>query len=230
MKVLIIGDGLLGSELKKLNPTWGVLSRKQNDLDINQSEVWSKTLIDYDVVVNCIAHTNTYDINKDKHWEVNYKFVDELIKYCNIYDVKLVQISTDYVYANSVSNASEDSVPVHHNSWYAYTKLLADGLTQLKSKNYLLIRCGFKPTPFPYPVAPSVVLGNFDYVDTIAEMISTMIQKSYVGLYNVGTELKTMHQLALDTNHSVLKSDQLPIKDMPTNVSMDLTKLNNSHL
>lgn len=229
MKVLILGDGLLGSQLKEDNPQWNVLSRKQGELDITTFH-WMHIIKDYDVVINCIAHTDTYDVNRDKHWEVNYAWVDRLIKGCNAHGVKLVHISTDYVYANSKSNASEDCVPVHHDSWYAYTKLLADGLVQLNSNDYLLIRCGFKPTPFPYDTAPTTIIGNFDYVDTISYMLGLMVYKGYTGVYNVGSDLKTMHDLATDTKPYTQKTTEIPVKGMPSDLSMDLTKLKKSKL
>jgi dTDP-4-dehydrorhamnose reductase len=59
---------------------------------------------------------------RDLHWDINYKFVHELILFCNKNDIKLVHISTDYLYSGSVSNASESDVPVHCNNWYGYTK------------------------------------------------------------------------------------------------------------
>lgn len=229
MKVLILGDGLLGAELKKQNPMWDVLSRKQGGFEANDFSTWAP-IRDYDVIINCIAYTNTYDTERDKHWDINYRFVYELVDYCNIWNTRLVHISTDYVYANSVSNASEECVPVHHNSWYGYTKLLADGHVQLKSNDYLLVRCGFKPTPFPYDKAPTTIIGNFDYVDTIVIMITTMVYKQFTGVYNIGTDLKTMHDLAMDTKRDTEKTTEIPVKDMPTDVSMDLTKLRDSHL
>jgi dTDP-4-dehydrorhamnose reductase len=229
MKVLILGDGLLGSQLKEDNPQWDVLSRKQGELDITTFH-WMHIIKNYDVVINCIAYTNTYDTNRETHWEVNYAWVDRLIKGCNSHNVKLVHISTDYVYANSRPNASEECVPVHHESWYGYTKLLSDGLVQLKSHNYLLIRVGFKPTPFPYGEAPTTIIGNFDYVDTITHLLSLMVYKDYVGVYNIGSDLKTMYDLAFDTNKNVRGVTEIPVKGMPTDLSMDLTKLKNSKL
>jgi dTDP-4-dehydrorhamnose reductase len=80
---------------------------------------------------------------RDLHWDINYKFVHELILFCNKNDIKLVHISTDYLYSGSVSNASESDVPVHCNNWYGYTKLLADGLVQLEF-NHLICRCTHK--------------------------------------------------------------------------------------
>jgi len=225
MRVLILGDGLLGSELKKQNPDWVVLSRKNGGLDINTFN-WIPTIKDYDVVINCIAYTNTYDKERDNHWDINYKWVHNLIIGCNQLRTKLVHISSDYVYANSDSNASEETVPVHHNSWYAYTKLLSDGLVQLMSSNYLLIRCGFKPNPFPYDKAPSIVIGNFTYLDRVANMISEMVLDGRKGLYNVGGDTKSMYTLALETNPDVKPILEVPVKGMPTDVSMNLTKFN----
>jgi len=228
MKVLILGDGLLGSELKKQNPKWGVLSRKQGELDITTFH-WVDIIKDYDVVINCIAYTNTYDNNRIKHWDTNYVWVDKLIGGCNSHGVKLVHISSDYLYANSVSNASEECVPVHHNSWYGYTKLLSDGLVQLNSHNYLLIRCGFKPIPFPYDKAPTTIIGNFTYLDKIAFEISKMIGDNREGLFNVGDETKTMYELALETNKNIQPISNIPIDGMPTNVTMDLSKSKKYH-
>ena len=98
------------------------------------------------------------------------------------------------------SSASEEDVPVHNNTWYGYTKLLSDGLIQLRSDDYLLIRCSHKPYPFEYSNAWIDYIGNFDYVDTIAHLLLNVLIKNLVGVYNLGTEVKTMFDLATETN------------------------------
>jgi dTDP-4-dehydrorhamnose reductase len=218
MKVLILGDGLLGSEIQK-QTGWDYVSRKSNNLDINNL---LDLPIGYDVIVNCIANTNTYSTDKKSHWDVNYKFVSKLIDYCNKSQIKVVHISTDYVYAGSVSNASEEDVPVHCNNWYGYTKLLGDGLVQLQSENYLLCRCTHKPNPFPYNEAWVDQIGNFDYVDKISSLIIELIKSKSFGLYNVGTETKTMYELASKTNNV---SKTFTPEHVPKNQSMDISKL-----
>lgn len=222
MKVLILGDGLLGSELNR-QTGWDVLSRKRDGIDFCNPK--SYNLDGYDVVINCIACTDTYGKDKEVHWNVNYKGVADLVDACNEKNVKLVHISTDYVYAGSESCASEDTVPIHNNSWYGYTKLLSDGHVQLKSKNYLLIRCGHKPRPFPYDKA-TMQVGNFDYVDVIAGLIIDLIKSDKSGTFNVGTEKKTMFDLASRTKNVEAIND-LPFENMPKDVSMNVDKLNN---
>lgn len=224
MDVLIIGDGLLGSELKRQNPDWEQISRKQGTFNM-YDDSWKHKLINFDCVINCIAHTDTYDPDPTKHMEVNVMWVTKFADICNEMGIKGIHISTDYLYANSITNASETDIPLHHNSWYGYSKLVGDVTMQQKSARSLVIRCGHKPKPFPYDKATTAIKGNFDYVDVIAEKISQLILIDVYGLFNVGTELKTMYDLAVRTKPDVEKTDELPIETMPTDVSMDLSKL-----
>lgn len=221
MNVLVLGDGLLGSELVKITK-WDFLSRKSHNFDINNFELYINS--GYNIIINCIANTDTYSEDRHSHWNVNVEFVDRLIDYCNDNNIKLVHISTDYVYSGSESNASEESVPVHCNTWYGYTKLVSDAIVQLKSKNYLLIRCTHKPNPFPYEKAWIDQIGNFDYVNVIANLIFKSIKKGLNGLYNVGTETKTMFELASKTAN--VGKSFTPFR-VPKDTSMDTNKLIN---
>lgn len=223
LNIVILGDGLLGSEIEK-QTRWNVLSRKLTGFDVNDLDSSFSDLNKIDIIINCIANTDTYSDDKKTHWDINYAFVNDLIKYCNSNSIKLVHISTDYVYTGSINNASEEDVPVHCNNWYGYTKLLGDGLVQLQSNDYLLIRCTHKPTPFPYDGAWIDQVGNFDYVNVISGLIIKLVDIGANGLYNVGTETKTMYEMASRTK-SVDKT--FTPAHVPKNQSMDITKLKN---
>lgn len=228
-KIVILGDGILGSELVK-QTGWDFISRKKNNFDIRDYKSYHKFFLEnyeasawwtkYKIIVNCIANTDTYSNNKELHWDVNYKSVIKLSDFCEEWGIKLVHISTDYVYTNSVNNASENDVPVHGNNWYSYTKLLGDSYVQL-NKNNLVLRGTHKQRPFLYNKAWIDQIGNFDYVDIMASLIKQLIEKEAIGLYNVGTELKTMFNLAGD-----VIPDFAPI-NVPKNVSMNINKLKN---
>ena len=226
MNRLILGDGLLGSELVK-QTGWDYISRKKDGIDFTDIQTYKHFLLDYDEVINCIAHTDTYSENREKHWNINYKAVVDLVDICNGYGKKLVHISTDYIYSNSVSNASEEDVPSHCLNWYGYTKLLGDAYVQLKSNNYLLIRCTHKPEPFPYDKAWVNQVGNFDYVSIVSDLIIKLIDKDGVGIYNVGTDVKTIYQLAKKTNKNVKPINNFINDTTPANVTMDISKLKN---
>ena len=222
-KNIILGYGLLGKEI--INQTkWDYICRSKNaSFDFNNIDSYKKYILKYDTIINCVAFTDTYSANKQKHWNINYKALSELVDYCNIENKKIVHISTDYIYAGSNENAGLNDVPVHNKTWYGYTKLLADAYVQLKSKKHLLIRCGHKEKPFKYEQAYDNVYGNFDYVDKIAEIIINLVKNNVEGVKNIGTHVKSMYELAVTTNPNVIKSKcNKPL--MPKNVTLDTSK------
>ena len=72
---------------------------------------------------------------------------------------------------------------------------------QARAGCFLLIRTSFKPNPFPYPEAITTQTGNFDYIDVISTIIIKLINSGAVGVYNVGTDKKTMYELAQKTRN-----------------------------
>jgi dTDP-4-dehydrorhamnose reductase len=232
---LILGYGLLGKELVK-QTGWDYKCRKDG-FDLLHSNLENE-IVDYidlphegrvgyatpPVIINCIANTDTYSDDKKSHWDINYAAVSDLVEFCNKFKIKLVHISTDYIYSNSNNNVSEEDIPIHGNNWYSYTKLLADGYVQLKSNDYLIIRCTHKPKPFPHENAWIDMFGNFDYVDKIAGNIIKLIDRKCSGVYNVGTGLKSIYNMALETNKNV--KPILKPTSVPNNTTMNLDKLN----
>lgn len=233
--ICILGDGLLGTELKT-QTGWDIVSRKQNKFDITQPKEWYKSLLQiahgaiiypkYATLINCISNTNTYSTDHQDHWDVNLQGTKNLIDFCNKWNIKLVHISTDYLYTHSKPNASETDPPVHCATWYGYTKLVSDALVQLECEDYLIIRSTHKPTPFPYDQAWDSQVGNFDYVNVIASGIIELVQKQANGVFNVGTENKSMYDLAKKTNPQVIPTNILP-ELTPKNVSMNISKYQN---
>jgi dTDP-4-dehydrorhamnose reductase len=232
MRVVVLGDGLLGSEIIK-QTNWEYISRKKDNFDLTDYNNIEKNLIEihygvavtskYDVVVNCIANTDTYSSDKELIYNVNYKAVTVLSDICKKNRIKLVHISTDYVYAGSVNNATEEDLPVPSNNWYTYYKLLADEYISLTNNDHLICRCSFKPKPFPFKTAWINQIGNFDYVDVMADLIIKLINKNTTGIYNVGTNLKTMFDLAIQTNSEVLPSCKPSY--VPDDITINVSKL-----
>jgi dTDP-4-dehydrorhamnose reductase len=229
-KTLILGDGLLATELAKQSG-FDILSRKKDGFDLTDTATFYKMTeifhgvaqaMPYNVIINCIANTDTYSDDKELHWDVNYKGVADLVDFCNRWKVKLVHIVTDYIYTNSIENASEDDVPVHCNNWYGYTKLLGDAHVQLKCDDYLLIRCTHKAKPFLHDTAWVDQIGNFDYVDIIGNKILGLIDKKESGIFNVGTKIKSVYDLASQTKKVI---PVLRPKNVPQNVSLNTKKI-----
>ena len=223
MRRLILGDGMLGSELIK-QTGWDYISRKKDGIDFTDYYSYRDLISEYDEIINCIGYVNTYDVLKDNHWNVNYKGVTDLTDLCNLFNKKLIHISSDYVYGYSVTNASEDDIPVHCRNWYSYTKLLSDGYVQLRSDNYLLIRTSFKERPCKHAKG-WMIRGNFDYVDVIVDKLKNIIQLNASGVYNVGTETKTLFDLGKQTNENIKPTTKYIDDSVPDDISMNLAKL-----
>ena len=182
-------------------------------------------MFEYDEIINCIACTDTYDENKDANWNTNYKGVVDLVDYLDDKDMKLIQFSTDYVYAQSNKNASETDVPVHDANWYTYTKVISEPYIELRLSNYLIVRSTHKPRPFMFDKGLISQVGNFDYVDTVSKIYIDLIEGDAQGIYNVGTELKTMYDLGKRTKDDIIPTNEKFNDTMPLDVSMNLEKL-----
>ncbi len=218
-KILILGDGLLGTELAN-QTNWDLISRTTHGLDFNDLTSWFQYLVKYDIIINCIAHTDSYSSDPIPHYNINYKSVSRLSDWCSEYGKKLVHISTEFVYANNPNPPSEDDLPFPAQSWYAYTKLLADEYIKLNNKNYLICRELHKPNPFIYDKVWKVQTSG-DTVDKIAGLIIQLINKNASGVFNVGTGDKWLKEIAPKTSKVIPP----PFKT-PFDTRMDLTKLN----
>lgn len=132
MKVVITGhNGQLSSqfyEYKKNDKNWTFL--KKNDLNISDL----KSVISYfknnkaDMIINCAAFT---DVNHSEHCKemafiVNHTGTVNLLRACEINNMKLIQFSTDYIFdGNSNIPYTEIDKPLPINN-YGKSKLAGD--------------------------------------------------------------------------------------------------------
>lgn len=220
--ILILGDGLLGSEIVK-QTDWDYVSRKKDNVDLDEilSIVASN---DKSIIVNCIANTDTYSDDKQSHMDVNFKFVVDLVQICNQFNKKYVHVSTDYVYSNSKLMATEDDIPVHNPTWYSYSKILADGYVENLSQNHMILRVTHKPNPFPYEKAWDNQFGNFDYVDNQSRRIISLILRNVNGIYNIGVDNpRSVYTMAVETKKDV-DGVSAP-HEVPKNLIMSVSKI-----
>lgn len=224
MKILILGDGLLGTEFRK-QFGWDYISRKKNGFDFQNLDSFKDLMIGYDTIINCIANCDTYNKEKTKSWNVNYKATASLVDHLEKENKKIVHVGTDQLYSNSTSNASEKDIPVHTQNWYSYSKLLADGYIQLKMSKYLIFRGTHKKTPFEYDLGMVEQIGNFDYVDVMADLMGNLVLKNKEGIYNIGTEKKSAYELGIKTRKDIKKYYGKFFDSQPTDLSMNVDKL-----
>ena len=207
MKVLMLGGtGLLGSEFKKISDF--ILAGSEIDITA-ENELYSKlNIINPDIILLAAAKTNSVDIDNNPIDAINTNIVGvaNVTKYCIENNIRLVYISTDYVYDSKSDNHKEDE-PINPFNFYAWTKL--GGECSVRGhRNSLIIRTSFGTTEYPYGYAYTNRYVSKDYVDVIAPMIKDLTLSEETGIINVGTDNKTLYEYSLKRNPHVKPQTQ----------------------
>jgi len=104
--ILVTGSsGQLGNELKKISSEFNeykFIFMGKNKLDISNSQLIENTIQKnkIDIIINCAAYTDVKKAEENRELAnlVNNLSVDNLAKICFKEDIKLIHISTDYVF------------------------------------------------------------------------------------------------------------------------------------
>jgi len=147
-KILVTGaNGQLGSELRDLLTPMGqvesfFLDRKQ--LPLEQTILIQDILGMYqpDIIIHAAAYT-AVDLAEDERLEaenINFLATDQIAEYCAIHSVKLIYISTDYVFDGLSKIALTEEADTHPINFYGKTKLMGEEVVQRLCPNAIIIR------------------------------------------------------------------------------------------
>lgn len=228
------GSGVLGSELQKQAASCGLKTIAPSHMDADiLDELPPYCLMEdnskIDAIVHCAAYT---DVPGAEKVEGKRKAIDlNIIGSRNVkgwagrYGIPFVYISTDYVYPGEHGDYKESDTARPIN-FYACTKFLGETWAD---EDDLIIRTSFKPnTPWPYPKAFDDLYTSADYVDVIADKILFLLRhfSNITGVVNVGTERKSIYDLARKRNKDVKPMSRKEIKDvyLPKDVSLDTSR------
>ncbi len=168
------------------------------------------------VIVNAAAYTDVdnAEVEKELAYKVNATAVGYLAEAANVFNAKLVHISTDYVFDGQKGNYSEESKPEPIN-YYGKSKLAGENLVRAKVQDYAILR-----TQVLYGFASDVKknfalwvidklskgenirvvddqIGNPTLADELAFAILKVCQRKSVGLYHVsGFETISRYEFA----------------------------------
>ncbi len=233
-KILVTGGGgLLGTELKKLMPNASFPNHAEFDVTNydQMSGVINKhpgTPHCYDTIVHAAAITSPPIVNENtiKGLDTNIIGTCNIVKLCSLYDMKLVYISTDYVYPGSCGGSFKELDPIKPVNKYGWSKLGGECAAMLYDKS-LIIRTSFTPVKFPYEKAFVDQISSRDRVDYIAKKIVTILNKNAVGIVNIGGKRQSVYTYAKTLKSDVRKIERNDVNfNVPYDVSMDCTKYN----
>ena len=149
IKILVTGSsGQLGSELKALSETYTdyeftFVTRVEIDLANGQSIKAYFEGKHFDVVINCAAYTAVDKAESEQELAdlINHKAVKVLADLAKEKDMKLIHVSTDYVFDGTNSIPYTEDTTTDPNSVYGETKLLGEkALQEINPKKSIIIR------------------------------------------------------------------------------------------
>jgi dTDP-4-dehydrorhamnose reductase len=196
------GSGLLGSEFKKNLPEINYPSSKDfNILNYEQMEDFIQKG-DYNLIIHAAAFTSPPKVDQDplKALETNIIGTVNITKLCMKHKLKLIYISTDYVFKGDQGNYKEDD-PVYPVNKYAWSKLGGECAVRLYD-NSLIIRTTFGPNIFPYERAFIDQWTSRESVSVIAKKIIKLLDKELTGVIHIGGERKTVFDYARSLDES----------------------------
>jgi len=204
MKILLLGgSGTLGKELLKINPD--MIAPPRDEVDVSNSYGIGKYISGggFDLVINAAAMTDNRALEKSpaRGIDTNIMGAACVASACIRSNIRLVCISTDYVYKGDRGNYKESDEILPFNL-YAWTKLGGE-CSARGVKNHLIIRTSFGKSTFDYPESFTDKWSSKDYVDRIAPMIYEAAISTLTGVINIGTDRKTLYDHAIERNKKV---------------------------
>lgn len=218
------GNGLLCGEIKKLWPRAIFTDLPEFDItDFNKMRQYINGK-GIKLIFHAAAFTSPPLNEKDpaKAVEVNIIGTANVVNLCMRDNIKMVYVSTDYVFKGDKGNYKEED-PVCPVNKYAWSKLGGECSVRLYD-NSLIIRTTFGPNVFPYEKAFSDQWTSRESVSEIAKRIVKLVEKDATGVVHVGGKRKTVYRYARSLDKKK-KIGKISIKDATFRVPKD-TSLN----
>ncbi|MGI0102772.1 MAG: SDR family oxidoreductase [Nitrosotalea sp.] len=226
MKILMSGGmGLLGRQLKQLDPSIILMTRQELDVSNYDDIIKQIKRNKPDTFLHLAAFTDNRKLENDPKRAIRDNIIgtSNVTIACIETNVRMVYISTDYVYSGKKGLYTEEDEILPVNK-YAWSKLGGECAVR-QYRNSLIIRTSFGPVIFPYDKAFVDMWTSKDIVDVIAPMILKASKSNITGILNIGTKRKNMFEYAskLDKNvKKAIRNEFANSRDFDT--SLDLSK------
>ena len=257
MKVLVTGaKGQLGTDLMNELAKRGIegIGVDVEEMDITDAEACRRVIkaSGADAVIHCAAYTavDAAEDNVELCRRINGEGTRNVAQACKEADVKLMYISTDYVFNGQGTRPWEPDDERHPLNVYGQTKYEGELAVEELSDKYFIVRIawvfGVAGKNFIKTMlrlgkergAVSVVddqVGSPTYTYDLARLLVDMIQTDKYGRYHATNEglcswyefaCEIFKQAGMNVTVSPVTSDQYPAKaKRPMNSRMDKSKL-----
>ena len=230
MKRILIsgGNGEFAKELQRHNTKYEIVAPSKKEMDITKTED-----IDYfiysnkpDYFIHAGALTRPMVIHES---EPNKSIITNIIGTSNVvlacmkYNLKLIYLSTDYVYPGIKGNYDEDDYLKPFTN-YGWSKLGGECAVRLYD-NHLILRMAMNKLPFPHPKALVDMKKSLMYIDDASKVVLELLDE--MGTINIGGKSQSVYNFVKESNPNIGKIYLNDIEDvnMATDCSMDTTKM-----
>lgn len=209
-KILLLGgSGKLGKYLvKELNitPDTEYLAPTHKECDITNYKQLKNVIHEYqpNIIIHAAGFVDTQGCENDKQkcLDINVGGTYNIVKVCRRYHIKLVYISSEYVFEGLDIPYTPQSSPKPINT-YGISKACGELVTKTLD-NHLIIRAPFIRTPsFPYEYAFTDQYTCRQYVNKISSDIIKNTLSKIVGIVHIVGKYQSVYELAKETNPNV---------------------------
>ena len=223
-KIIVTGsDGRFGKILKKFKDKRFIF-RNKRELNILSNNSIAKNLRKYKPkyilhLAGLSRPMKIHENNISKSINLNIIGTSNLVRAASELGIKIIYLSTSYVYPGKKGNYKEED-PLRPWNNYSWSKLGGECAVQMY-KNSLIIRLCMTEKPFVHKKAYANVKSNFIFQEDAAKIILKILTKK--GVINVGGASKTIYEFAKKYKKNVKK---IYSKDeFPKRTDMNLNKL-----
>lgn len=147
-KIIVLGaNGQLGTCIREfvkdyLNFEFYFFSSRELDITLKKQVLDVFVQNDFDYCINCAAYTavDKAELEQEKAFEVNVMGVENIAKACQNNDVKLIHISTDFVFDGKSNKPYTEGCATNPLSVYGFTKLEGENKIINNLKHFMIIR------------------------------------------------------------------------------------------
>ena len=223
-KIIVTGsDGRFGEILKKFKKKNFIFKNKK-ELNILSVESIRKNFEKFkpNYVLHLAGLSRPMSIHEQdikKSIDLNIIGTCNLVKIASEFKIKIIYLSTSYVYPGNKGNYKENDALKPWNN-YSWSKLGGECAVQMY-KNSLVIRLCMTEKPFIHQKAYANVKSNFIFQEDAAKLILRILHKK--GVINVGGQSQSVFNFA---RKFIKKIKKIYSKgEFPKRTDMNLNKL-----